>query len=123
MAIRTSEQLLQWLEKEKQKRLQQQKKIQQRKKQIKAQEQQRKLQHRKHIAKLEKQAQKALKPQKQTLSRTIIIYKTKYIERFDDDNLYETRQELENAFPNNINWNKWQELVDLTKQQLQTKKK
>ena len=116
MAIRTSEQLLQWLEKEKQKRLQQQK-------QIKAQEQQRKLQHRKHIAKLEKQAQKALKPQKQTLSRTIIIYKTKYIERFDDDNLYETRQELENAFPNNINWNKWQELVDLTKQQLQTKKK
>lgn len=62
------------------------------------------------------------KPQKQPqieLSRTIHIYNVKYIERFaDDDDLYQTREELEEAMPNNINWRLWDKLIQETKKML-----
>ena len=62
------------------------------------------------------------KPQKQPqieFSRTIHIYNVKYIERFaDDDDLYQTREELEEAMPNNINWRLWDKLIQETKKML-----
>ena len=127
MHNRTSEQLKEWLSREKEKRLHQQELERKRQQQIKAQERFKKLQHKKHMAKLEKQAQEALKHQNQPLSRTLAIYSTKYIERFatENDELYQSREELKEAEARGegkIKWKKWQELVYLTKQQLQTKK-
>ena len=66
-----------------------------------------------------------IKPQKDwkqpqiELSRTITIYNTKYIERFiGEDDLYTSREELEQAMPHNINWTLWDELVNKTKKDL-----
>ena len=56
------------------------------------------------------------------LSRTITIYNTKYIERFiGEDDLYTSREELEEAMPHNINWTLWDSLVDKTKKDLKKK--
>ena len=69
--------------------------------------------------KQEKVAQKAQEQPQIEFSRTICIYNTKYIERYaSDDDLYQTREELENAEPNNINWKLWDELVKQTKLQI-----
>ena len=69
--------------------------------------------------KQEKIAQKAQKQPQIELSRTICIYNTKYIERYaSDDDLYQTRDELEDAEPNCINWKLWDELVRKTKLQI-----
>lgn len=69
--------------------------------------------------KQEKVAQKAQEQPQIELSRTICIYNTKYIERYaSDDDLYQTREELEDAEPNNINWELWDELVKQTKFQI-----
>lgn len=69
--------------------------------------------------KQEKVAQKAQEQQIEAFSRTIYIYNTKYIERYaSDDDLYQTREELEDAEPNNINWKLWDELVKQTKLQI-----
>ena len=69
--------------------------------------------------KQEKVAQKAQEQPQIEFSRTICIYNTKYIERYaSDDDLYQTREELENAEPNNINWKLWDELVRQTKLQI-----
>ena len=66
--------------------------------------------------------QKAHEQLKIECSRTIAIYHTKYIERFaDEDDLYQTREELEQAIPNNINWVLWDSLVDKTKKDLKKK--
>lgn len=55
-------------------------------------------------------------------SRTIHIYNVKYIERFaDDDDLYQTREELEEAMPHCINWTLWDSLVNKTKNDLKKK--
>ena len=57
------------------------------------------------------------------LSRTIRIYNVKYIERFaDDDDLYQTREELmeaERRGEGKINWDKWDELVNKTRKELE----
>ena len=67
----------------------------------------------------EKVAQKAKEQPQTEFSRTICIYNTKYIERYaSDDDLYQTREELEDAEPNNINWELWNELVRQTKLQI-----
>lgn len=51
--------------------------------------------------------------------RTISIYHTRYVERFmADDDLYTSREELEEAEPNVINWSLWDRLVDATKKSL-----
>ena len=69
--------------------------------------------------KQEKLAQKAQEQPQIEFSRTICIYNTKYIERYaSDDDLYQTREELEDAEPNNINWKLWDELVRQTKLQI-----
>lgn len=69
--------------------------------------------------KQEKVAQKAQEQPQIELSRTICIYNTKYIERYaSDEDLYQTREELEDAEPNNINWELWDELVRQTKLQI-----
>jgi hypothetical protein len=63
------------------------------------------------------------KPQKQPqieLSRTIHIYNIKYVERFaDDEDLYQTREELmeaERRGEGKINWDRFNEIVEQTKQ-------
>ena len=67
----------------------------------------------------DKVAQKAQKQPQIEFSRTICIYNTKYIERYaSDEDLYQTREELEDAEPNNINWKLWDELVRQTKLQI-----
>ena len=69
--------------------------------------------------KQEKVAQKAQEQPQIEFSRTICIYNTKYIERYaSDEDLYQTREELEDAEPNNINWKLWDELVRKTKLQI-----
>ena len=69
--------------------------------------------------KQEKVAQKAQEQPQIEFSRTLCIYNTKYIERYaSDDDLYQTREELEDAEPNNINWELWDELVRKTKLQI-----
>ena len=69
--------------------------------------------------KQEKVAQKAQEQPQIEFSRTICIYNTKYIERYaSDEDLYQTREELEDAEPNNINWELWDELVIQTKLQI-----
>lgn len=69
--------------------------------------------------KQEKVAQKAQEQPQIEFSRTICIYNTKYIERYaSDEDLYQTREELEDAEPNNINWELWDELVRQTKLQI-----
>ena len=48
------------------------------------------------------------------------IYTLKYIERETaEEDLYQTREELEEAMPHNINWKLWDKLVEQTQQQLQ----
>lgn len=69
--------------------------------------------------KQEKVAQKAQEHPQIEFSRFISVYNTKYIERYaSDDDLYQTREELEDAEPNCINWKLWDELVKQTKLQI-----
>ena len=66
--------------------------------------------------------QKAQKQLKIECSRTIAIYHTRYVERNTaDDDLYTSREQLEQAMPNNINWVLWDELVNKTKKDLKKK--
>ena len=69
--------------------------------------------------KQEKVAQKAQEQQIEAFSRTLCIYNTKYIERYaSDEDLYQTREQLEEAMPHNVNWTLWDELVRKTKLQI-----
>ena len=69
--------------------------------------------------KQEKVAQKAQEQHQIEFSRTICIYNTKYIERYaSDEDLYQTREELEDATPKNINWKLWDEKKKKTKLQI-----
>lgn len=69
--------------------------------------------------KQEKVAQKAQKQPQIESTRFISVYNTKYIERYaSDEDLYQTREELEDAEPNNINWKLWDKLVRQTKLQI-----
>lgn len=53
---------------------------------------------------------------------TFRVYNTRYIERFiGEDDLYTSREELEEAMPHNINWTLWDSLVDKTKKDLKKK--
>ena len=69
-----------------------------------------------------KLAQNAQKQQTETISRTICIYNIRYVERFADENeLYQTREELmeaEQRGEGKVNWNKFNEIVEQTKQML-----
>lgn len=133
MPIRTQESL---------QKLFQESRLRQEKKQLKLQKEEEKRQHKlnkqkeieayrkaqesikKALAKQQSKQQKieqqrAFKQQKIECSRTIEIYHTKYIERFiGEDDLYQTRQELEQAMPHNINWTLWDELVNKTRKEI-----
>lgn len=63
--------------------------------------------------KQEKAQHKEEKPHFQVISRTFSIYQNRYIERETaEDDLYATREELEKAMPNNINWKLWDKLIE-----------
>ena len=121
MAIRTKESLEQLFEasrlrNEKRKRLQEQK-------YKKAQEAVKKALAKQQSKKQEKTPQNGWKQPQIEFSRTITIYNTRYVERFvGEDDLYVTREELEEAMPHNINWTLWDELVNKTKKDLKKRK-
>ena len=117
MSLRTKESLKKLFEasrarNEKKKRLQEQK-------YRNAQESTRKALADKLTTKQEKVAQKAQKQPQIESTRFISVYNTKYIERFADENeLYTTREQLEEAMPNNINWSLWDKLIEETKKSI-----
>ena len=121
MAIRTKESLEKLFEAS---RLRQQRlKEQETKKYRNAQESTKKALADKLSTKDEKMPQKAQEQPKIEFSRIIAIYNTKYIERFiGEDDLYVTREQLEQAMPHNINWTLWDELVNKTKKDLKKRK-
>lgn len=120
MAIRTKESLEKLFEAS---RLRQQRlKEQETKKYRNAQESTKKALADKLSTKDEKMPQKAQEQPKIEFSRIIAIYNTKYIERFvGEDDLYVTREQLEQAMPHNINWTLWDSLVNKTKKDLKKK--
>lgn len=121
MAIRTKESLEKLFEVS---RLRQQRlKEQETKKYRNAQESIKKALADKLSTKDKKLAQNAQEQPQIEFSRTITIYNTKYIERFiGEDDLYKTREELEQAMPHNINWTLWDYLVNKTKKDLKKRK-
>ena len=120
MALRTQESLEKLFEAS---RLRQQRlKEQETKKYRNAQESTKKALADKLSTKDEKMPQKAQEQPKIEFSRIIAIYNTKYIERFiGEDDLYVTREQLEQAMPHNINWTLWDSLVNKTKKDLKKK--
>ena len=72
--------------------------------------------------KQEKVAKKAQEQQIEAFSRTLCIYNTKYIERYaSDEDLYQTREELENAEKRGegkLNWKLLDKLIEETKKML-----
>lgn len=120
MPIHTQESLQKLFEASK--RRQQRLKEEETKKYRKAQQAVKKALDKQQSTKDEKLAQKAQKQQTEAFSRTISIYNLKYIERFiGEDDLYTSREELEEAMPHNINWTLWDELVNKTKKDLKKK--
>jgi hypothetical protein len=120
MPIRTQESLQKLFEasrlrNEKKKRLQE-------KKYKNAQESTKKALADKLSTKDKKLAQKAQEQPQIEFSRIITIYNSKYVERFiGEDDLYTSREELEEAMPHNINWVLWDSLVNKTKNDLKDK--
>ena len=124
MAIRTKESLAKLFEasrlrNEKRKRLQEQK-------YKNAQEAVKKALAKQQSKKQEKTPQKAQEQQIEAFSRTITIYNTKYIERFvGEDDLYVTREQLKEAEERGegkVNWDRFNELVNKTRKDLNKKK-
>ena len=100
-------------------RRQQRLKEQETKKYKKAQESIKKALAKQQSINAKKLAENAQKQQTEAFSRTIYIYNTKYVERFiGEDDLYTTREQLEEAMPNNINWTLWDKLIEETKQMI-----
>lgn len=121
MAIRTKESLQKLFEAS---RLRQQRlKEQETKKYKNAQEAVKKALAKQQSNKQEKTPQKAQEQQIEAFSRTITIYNTRYVERFvGEDDLYVTREQLEEAMPHNVNWTLWDELVNKTKKDFKKRK-
>ena len=120
MALRTEESLQRLFEIS---RLRNEKKKQEEQlKYKKAQESTKKALAKQQSKKQEKTPQKAQEQQITAISRIISIYNSKYIERFiGEDDLYTSREELEEAMPHNINWTLWDSLVNKTKKDLKNK--
>lgn len=120
MAIRTQESLEKLFEASRLRSLK--RKQQEQLKYKKAQESTKKALAKQHSKEQKKTSQNDWKQPQIELSRTIHIYNVKYIERFaDDDDLYQSREELEEAIPNNINWRLWDALVNKTRKELNIK--
>ena len=120
MAIRTKESLEKLFEAS---RLRQQRlKEQETKKYKKAQEAVKKDLAKQQSKKQEKTPQKGCKQPQIEFSSILTIYNTKCIERFvGEDDLYVTREQLKEAEARGegkINWDRWDELVQRTKQDI-----
>lgn len=117
--IRTQEQLQEWFQREKEKRLRQRQLLKEKNRKEKAEK-------RKRIKLLQPFKKQEIKQEEevQTISRTIIIYHTKYIERFSgDEDLYNTREELQDAEERGegrINWEVWDRIINETRKQIST---
>lgn len=117
MALRTREEIKNWL---KQNREKKQKQLTNEKNRIKKQKEEDRIRKRKHqqwLNKLKKEEEKKL-----IVENTIIIcsiYNNKYVERFpSDEDLYNTREEImeaEKRYEGKINWDKFNQLVEKTK--------
>ena len=60
-----------------------------------------------------KRQEKSQQKAKETQFQTFYIYNDKFIERETaETDLYQTREELEEAMPHNINWKLWDNLVN-----------
>lgn len=121
MAIRTQESLEKLFEASRIRSLN--RKQQEQLKYKKAQEAVKKALAKQQSKKQEKTPQNGCKQPQIEFSRTITIYNTRYVERFvGDDDLYQTREELEEAMPHNINWSLWDELVNNTRKDFNKRK-
>lgn len=117
MALRTREEIKNWL---KQNREKKQKQLTNEKNRIKKQKEEDRIRKRKHqqwLNKLKKEEEKKL-----IVENTIIIcsiYNNKYVERFpSNEDLYNTREEImeaEKRYEGKINWDKFNQLVEKTK--------
>lgn len=117
MALRTREEIKNWL---KQNREKKQKQLTNEKNRIKKQKEEDRIRKRKHqqwLNKLKKEEEKKL-----IVEKTIIIcsiYDNRYIERFpSDEDVYNTREEImeaEKRYEGKINWDKFNQLVEKTK--------
>lgn len=117
MALRTREEIKNWL---KQNREKKQKQLTNEKNRIKKQKEEDRIRKRKHqqwLNKLKKEEEKKL-----IVENTIIIfsiYNNKYVERFpSDEDVYNSREEImeaEKRFEGKINWDKFNQLVEKTK--------
>jgi hypothetical protein len=118
MALRTEESLQRLFEAS---RLRNEKKKQEEQlKYKKAQESTKKALAKQQSTKDKKTPQNAQEQQITAISRIISIYNSKYIERFiGEDDLYTSREELEEAMPHNINWTLWDSLVNKTRKELE----
>lgn len=113
--LRTQQQLQEFF------RLHREKQLRKKQREIKAVEHKKK-----HILdNTKEQEEKALKRQEKYVyrsQRTIIIYNSRYVDRFQaDDEVYKTREELmeaERRGEGKINWTFWDKLTAETKQQL-----
>ena len=121
MAIRTKESLEKLFEASRISSLK--RKQQEQLKYKKAQEAVKKALAKQQSKKQEKAPQNGWKQPQIEFSRTITIYNTRYVERFvGEDDLYVTREQLEEAMPHNVNWTLWDELVNKTKKDLKKRK-
>ena len=120
MAIRTKESLEKLFEASRLSSLKRKQKEQLKHK--KAQESVKKALAKQHSKKQEKMPQKGCKQPQIEFSRTITIYNTKHIERFlGEDDLYVTREQLKEAEARGegkIHWDRFDELVQQTKQDI-----
>lgn len=117
MALRTREEIKNWL---KQNREKKQKQLTNEKNRIKKQKEEDRIRKRKHqqwLNKLKKEEEKKL-----IVEKTIIIcsiYDNRYIERFpSDEDVYNSREEImeaEKRYEGKINWDKFNQLVEKTK--------
>ena len=124
MAIRTQESLQKLFEAS---RLRQQRlKEQETKKYKNAQEAVKKALAKQQSKKQEKTPQNGCKQPKIEFSRTITIYNTRYVERFvGEDDLYVTREQLKEAEARGegkIHWDRFDELVNNTRKDLNKRK-
>lgn len=126
--LRTQEQIREYLQGEKERRLKQREKQQQQKHKLQQQEYKRKQQHKQHQRKQEKQEQyKQEQQQRQQqiklIRATLKIYKsTNLIDRATpEDEIYSTREEIQQAeerYEGKINWTLWNLLVNKTRNEL-----
>ena len=123
MSIRTSEELEQWFKENKEKRLKRLAEEKQKQKEAKERQQRlKKMADELLKAVEEKTPQKPQKEPNRTPLAAFHIYNSRHIEREADyTHLYKTREELQEAEKRGegkINWDKWDELVSKTKEDI-----